>query len=137
MVNNTYCLGTDLSLEPHREQEILVFLVVEWKEDTVVSRHPDFEQANIKVVGEVAEGGDHMHVSVKNLSDHPVTIEEDALVVQLHPRDQRECLPSMPDEDGNMTTASHPNQVRMRAEADDTAGGTHGVDTPGSFLIWF
>ena len=136
MVNNTYCLGTDLSLEPHHEQEILVFLVGEWNEDTVVSRHPGFDQPNIKVIGEIADGGDHMYVSFKNLSDHPVTIKEDAPVVHLHPRDQRECLPSLPNEGGNMTAASHLNQVRMRAEADDTAGGvpfgTHGFDTPGS-----
>ena len=140
MENDTICLvGTDFSLGPHQEQDILVSLEGEWKEDTVVSRHPGFDEPNIKVVGEVADGGDYMYVSFKNLSDHPVTIKENATVVQLHRRNQGDCLPSLPNEDGNKTTAVQLNQVRMTAEADETAGGiligTHGDNTAGSFVI--
>ena len=68
------------------------------------------------------------------VTDHPVTIKENATVVQLHQRNQGDCLPSLPNEDGNATT-----QVRMTAEADETAGGiprgTHRDNTAGSFVI--
>ena len=113
MENSTYCLGTALSLEPGQEEDILVLLEGEWREDTVVSRHPDFDEPNIKVVGEVAEGGDHMYVSFKNLSDHPVTIKENTTVVQLFPRNQGDCIPSLCTEELNRTTS----------EADHTVGG--------------
>ena len=117
MENSTYCLGRALSLEPDQEEDILVPLEGEWREDTVVSRHPDFDEPNIKVVGEVADGGDHMYVSFKNLSDHPVTIKENTTVVQLHPRSQGDCLPSLlhNHEDGNMMMrirSCQVNQVR-------------------------
>ena len=69
-----YCLRKDLSLDPDQEEDILVVLEGQWMEDTVVSRHPGFDESNIKVVGELADGGDHMYVSFKNLSKHPVTI---------------------------------------------------------------
>ena len=112
MENTTFCLGTDLSLGPHQEQNIMVSLEGEWLEDTLVSRHPGFDEPNIKLVGEIADGGDHMYVSFKNLSDHPVTIKENTTVVHLHPRSQRDCLPSLPHEDGNKMTARQVNQVR-------------------------
>ena len=88
MENNIICLGIDLSLGPHQEEDIRVFLEGEWSEDTVVSLHPSFDQPNIKVVGEVGEGGDHMFVSFKNLSDQHVMIKENTKVVQLQPRNQ-------------------------------------------------
>ena len=112
MENSAYCLGTALSLEPDQEEDILILLEGEWREDTVVFRHPDFDEPNIKVVGEVADGGDHMYVSFKNLSDHPVTIKENTIVVQLHPRSQRDCLPSLPHEDENKMRESEVNQVK-------------------------
>ena len=128
MENTTVCLGADLSLGPHQEQDILVSLEGEWLEDTLVSRHPGFDEPNIKLVGEIADGGDHMYVSFKNLSDHPVTIKEDTTVVQLHPRSQRDCLLSFP-EDGIKMTARQVNQVRGGSPL-----GNHEVDMAGIFV---
>ena len=122
MENQTICLRTDFSLGPHQEEDVLVFLEGEWREDTLVSQHPSFDQPNIKVVGEVGEGGDHMYVSFKNLSAQPVTIKENTKIVQLHPRNQR-------------ISSAHQDGKRMTREADDTAGGTplgiHGVSVTG------
>ena len=120
MENSTYCPGKDLCLAPDQEQDILISLEGEWTEDTVVSRHPGFDEPNIKVVGEVADGGDHMYVSFKNLGDHPVTIKENTTVVQLFPRNHGGCLPSFSTEDVNTKTA---NQARMTTEACNNAGG--------------
>ena len=128
MENTTVCLGADLSLGPHQEQDILVSLEGEWLEDTLVSRHPGFDEPNIKLVGEIADGGDHMYVSFKNLSDHPVTIKENTTVVQLHPRSQRDCLLSFP-EDGIKMTARQVNQVR-----GSNPLGNHEVDMAGIFV---
>ena len=47
MENNTICLGTDFSLGPHQEEDIRVLLEGEWREDTVVSLHPGFDQPNV------------------------------------------------------------------------------------------
>ena len=77
-----------------------------------MSQHPSFDQPNIKVVGEVGEGGDHMYVSFKNLSAQPVTIKENTKIVQLHPRNQE-------------FSSAHQDGKRMTREADDTAGGVH------------
>ena len=122
MENSTYCLGTALSLEPGQEEDILFLLEGEWREDTVVSRHPDFDEPNIKVVGEVADEGDHMYVSFKNLSGQPVTIKEHTKVVQLHPKNRG--FSSAYEGGKNVTT-----------EADDTSGdgqlGIHGVCVTG------
>ena len=129
MENSTYCLGRALSLEPDQEEDILILLEGEWREDTVVSRHPDFDEPNIKVVGEVADGGDHMYVSFKNLSDHPVTIKENTIVVQLHPRSQGDCIPSLLHENGNKMRASQVNQFRGGFQL-----GNREVDIAGIFL---
>ena len=126
MENSTYCLGRALSLEPDQEEDILILLEGEWREDTVVSRHPDFDEPNIKVVGEVADGRDHMYVSFKNLSDHPVTIKQNTTVVQLHPSD---CLPSLLHEDGNKIRSCQVNQARGGFQL-----GNREVDIAGIFL---
>ena len=112
MENNTICLRTDFSLGPHQEEDVRVLLEGEWKEDTVVSLHPGFDQPNIKVVGEVGEGGDHMYVSFKNLSAQHVKIKENTKVVQLHPRNQE-------------FSSAFENGKKATGEADDTAGGVH------------
>ena len=122
MENNTICLGTDFSLGPHQEEDIRVLLEGEWREDTVVSLHPGFDQPNVQVVGEVGEGGDHMYVSFKNLSDQPVTIKEHTKVVQLKPRN------------GELSSA-HKGGKKVTTEADDTSGdvqlGIHEVSVAG------
>ena len=120
MENNIICLGTDFSLGPHQEEEIRVFLEGEWSEETVVSLHPSFDQPNIKVVGEVGEGGDHMYVSFKNLSDQPVTIKKNTKVLQLSSR-------------------TYEGAKKVTTEADDTTGGVHlgihGVSKTGILVL--
>ena len=105
MENNTICLGIDISLGAHQEEDVRLFLEGEWSEDTVVSRHPGFDDPNIKVVGEIGEGGDHMFVSFKNLSNQPVTIKEKTKVVKLHARNQGGCPHPLTNEDGSEMTA--------------------------------
>ena len=124
MENFTVCLGSDFSLGPHQEEDIRVLLDGEWREDTVVSIHPDFNQPNIKVVGEVGEGGDHMFVSFRNLSDEPVKIKQHTKVVQLQRRNRG-------------FSSVYEGGTKVTTEADDTAqdvhlhGGIHGVSMTG------
>ena len=127
MENSTLRTVQELSLGPDQEHDVLVLLEGEWTEDTVVSQHPDFAELNIKVVGEIADGGDHMYVNFKNLSDHPVTIMENTKVVQLHPRSQGDCPPPLPD--GNNLRQRQVNQVR-----EDIQLGAHEVDIAGILL---
>ena len=127
MENSTVCLGTDFSLGPHQEQDIMVSLDGGWtEEDTVVSCHPGFDEPNIKVIGEVAEGGDHMYVSFKNLSDHPVTIKDNTTVVQLHRRSRGDFPLSSPHEDENEMEARQVSQgsraVQLENRRVDIAG---------------
>ena len=70
-----------------------------------------------------------MYVSFRNISDHPVTIKENTPVVQLHPRSQGDCLPSLPHEDGNKMTARQVNQVRGGIQLEN-----RGVDMAGIFV---
>ena len=71
MEDNTYCLDSDLLLGPGQQKDIMVVLDKKWGEDTLVSRHQDFDEPEVEVFGEVGEGGAtslgtlvaHSHVS--------------------------------------------------------------------------
>ena len=122
MENFTVCLGSDFSLGPYQEEDIRLLLEGDWREDTVVSIHPDFNQPNIKVVGEVGEGGDHMFVSFRNLSDQPVKIKQHTKVVQLQRRNRG-------------FSSVYEGGTKVTTGADDTARdvhlGMHGVSLTG------
>ena len=90
--NSLYSLGMDFTLEGGMEEAVSVDLDGEWGEDTVISRHPGFEEPNLVFLsGEVGDGGDHMNMCFKNISDQPVTIKGSTIVVQLRSRDPLDC----------------------------------------------
>merc|ERR1712129_363716 len=72
----------DFTLEPQQEDVVCVDLEGEWSEQSRVFRHPDFQDGRVAfVVGEVGEGGDHMNITFRNLTDKQVTIAGDLIVV--------------------------------------------------------
>ena len=103
--NNMYSLGMDFTLDGGMEEAVSVDLEGEWREDTVISRHPAFEEPNLVFLsGEVGDGGDHMNMCFKNISDQPVTIKGSTIVVQLHSRDPVDCpQPQHPEENLPLT----------------------------------
>ena len=126
MENNMYSLGMDFTLEPHQEDSVSVDLEGEWGEDTVISRHPGFEEPNLVYVsGEVGPGGDHLNLCFKNVSDQLVTIKGSTIVVQLHPRDavdNPESLPKRSQHPGE----DQPSTVQMSQE--ETGKNNDGQD---------
>merc|ERR1712107_740480 len=51
-------------------------------ESSKIFRHPDYKNLDIEFIsGEVGEGGDHMNITFKNLSNQSVTIKGDAICV--------------------------------------------------------
>merc|ERR1712129_465420 len=72
----------DFTLEPQQEDVVCVDLEGEWSEQSRVFRHGDFQDGRVAfVVGEVGEGGDHMNITFRNLTDKQVTIAGDLIVV--------------------------------------------------------
>merc|ERR1712129_288245 len=72
----------DFTLEPQQEDVVCVDLEGEWSEQSRVFRHPEFQDGRVAfVVGEVGEGGDHMNITFRNLTDKQVTIAGDLIVV--------------------------------------------------------
>ena len=118
-------------LGPHEEKDVLFCFDKKCSEDSMVSRHPCFTDLEIKVVGEVGDGGDHMYVSFKNLTDQPVTIEKNTAVVQLHRGNQEDCPNSSTDGRLNLVSSNQEDPV-------EGSGGdlpVRGVDNAGGFFI--
>ena len=120
MEENTFCLGTDLLIGPGQQNEIMVVLDKKWGEGTLVSRHQDFDEPEVEVVGEVGEGGEHMYVSFKNLSASSVTLKENTVVVQLVPRSHAESLSPLHGKAGE--ASCHVNQGKKTEGEGDSAG---------------
>ena len=77
-----HTLESDFTLEPMQEDVVCVDLEGEWDEAAKIFRHPDFKNSDLEFIsGEVGEGGDHMNITFKNLSNQSVTIKGDAIVV--------------------------------------------------------
>ena len=157
MENNMYSLGMDFTVDPHQEEAVSVDLEGEWGEDTMISRHPGFEEPNLEYIsGEVGPGGDHLNLTFKNISDQPVTIEGNTIVIQLHPRDPVDCpelvlqhprddLPLMvqmsdqetvkntDSQDGDRRTSGEANEAnqKMQTKAVDTTGCESEIDGTG------
>jgi len=75
-------LEAEFSLDPRQEDVVCVDLEGEWSEQSKIYKHPDFDDTDIKFVsGEVGEGGDHMNLTFRNVSDKSVTIAGDVIVV--------------------------------------------------------
>ena len=88
--SNVYDLGMDFTLEGGMEEAVSVDLEGEWGMDTVISRHPGFKEPKLVFVsGEVGDGGDHMNILFKNVSDQPVTIKGSTVVAELHPKGRK------------------------------------------------
>ena len=101
--SNVYNLGMDFTLEGGMEEAVSVDLEGEWGMDTVISRHPGFKEPNLVFVsGEVGDGGDHMNILFKNVSDQPVTIKGSTVVAELRPKNPVDCLKLSP------TRSQHP-----------------------------
>ena len=63
-------LGTDFVVEPGMEEDVCVDLEGEWREDSLVSAHPDLDIPNLEFVsGSVGEGGDHVNVTFRNTGE--------------------------------------------------------------------
>ena len=115
--NNMYSLGMDFTLDGGMEEAVSVDLEGEWREDTVISRHPGFEEPNLVFLsGEVGDGGDHMNMCFKNISDQPVTIKGSTIVVQLHSRDPVDCPHPQHPEDNLPLTVQMFCQERAPSE---------------------
>ena len=88
--SNVYNLGMDFTLEGGMEEAVSVDLEGEWGMDTVISRHSGFKEPSLVFVsGEVGDGGDHMNILFKNVSDQPVTIKGSTVVAELHPKGRK------------------------------------------------
>ena len=75
-------LEAEFSLDPGQEDVVCVDLEGEWDEQSKIYKHPSFDDTDIKFVsGEVGEGGDHINLTFKNVSDKSVTIAGDVIVV--------------------------------------------------------
>merc|ERR1712227_569128 len=75
-------LESDFTLEAGQEDVVCVDLEGEWSEQSKIFLHPSFKNADIKFIsGEVGEGGDHMNITFKNVSDKSVTISGETIVV--------------------------------------------------------
>ena len=75
-------LEAEFSLDAGQEDVVCVDLEGEWSEQSKIFQHPSFDDTDIKFVsGEVGEGGDHMNLTFKNVSDKSVTIAGDVIVV--------------------------------------------------------
>ena len=129
MEDNTYCLGTDLLLGPGQQKDIMVVLDKKWGEDTLVSQHQDFDEPEVEVVGEVGEGGEHMYVGLKNLSDSPVTLKKNTVVAQLRPRGHVENLSLL---HGKAGEASGQANLGRNTEGEGDAVGEKSSGTPGA-----
>ena len=77
-----HTLEAEFSLDPKQEDVVCVDLEGEWSEQSKIFKHPSFDDTDIKFVsGEVGEGGDHMNLTFRNVSDKSVTIAGDVIVV--------------------------------------------------------
>ena len=126
-----FYLEAALHLGPQEEKDVLFCFDKRCSEDSMVSRHPSFTEPEIKLVGEMGDGGDHMYVSFKNLTDHPVTIEENTAVVQLYRGNQEDCPLSSTDGRLNLISSNQEDPV-------EGSGGDlpmRGVDNAGDFFM--
>ena len=126
-----FYLEAALHIGPHEEKDVLFCFEKKCSEDLMVSRHPCFTDLEIKVVGEVGDGGDHMYVSFKNLADRPVTIEKNTAVVQLHRGNQEDCPSSSTNERLNLASSNQGDPV-------EGSGGdlpVRGADNAGGFFM--
>ena len=74
----TCSLGTEFDLEPGAEEDVCVDLEGEWREDSLVTKHPDLDIPNLEfVTGSVGEGGDHVNITFKNCGDEKISIDQD------------------------------------------------------------
>ena len=81
----TCSLGTEFDLEPGKEEDVCVDLEGEWREDSLVTKHPDLNIPNLEfVTGSVGEGGDHVNITFKNCGDEKISIDQDrpAIVIK-------------------------------------------------------
>ena len=77
-----HTLESDFTLDAGQEDVVCVDLEGEWSEQSRIFLHPGYKNTDIQFVsGEVGEGGDHMNITFKNISDHSVTIAGDVTVV--------------------------------------------------------
>ena len=75
-------LESDFTLDAGQEDVVCVDLDGEWSEQSKIFSHPSYKNPDIQFVsGEVGEGGDHMNLTFKNVSQHSVTITGDTIVV--------------------------------------------------------
>ena len=75
-------LGTDFVVEPGMQEDVCVDLEGEWREDSLVTRHPDCHIPNLEFVsGAVGEGGDHVNITYRNTGQEPITVDKERVVL--------------------------------------------------------
>lgn len=75
-------LGTEFELEPGAQEDVCVDLEGEWKEDCLVTKHPDLNIDNLEFVsGSVGEGGDHVNITFKNNGLEKIAIDKDRVAI--------------------------------------------------------
>merc|ERR1712233_263148 len=94
----SHTLESDFTLEKGQEDVVCVDLEGEWSESSKIFRHPDFKNNKIEYIcGEVGEGGDHMNLTFKNISEETITIKGDEIVIFIS-EDPDEKDPNLSDQ---------------------------------------
>ena len=121
-----HTLESDFTLEPLQEDVVCVDLDGEWSESSKIFRHPDYKNLDIEFIsGEVGEGGDHMNITFKNLSNQSVTIKGDAICVIVD-EDPKAVDPFVKDDASGKAKAEEEEQkkkneleARLKAEKEE------------------
>ena len=71
-------LGAEFTMEPGQDVDVCVDLEGEWREDSLVTPHPDLDIPNLQLVsGAVGEGGDHVNVTFRNTGQETLTLDKE------------------------------------------------------------
>ena len=131
-----HTLESDFTLEAMQEDVVCVDLDGEWDEAAKIFRHPDFKNSDLEFIsGEVGEGGDHMNITFKNLSNQSVTIKGDAICVIVD--EDPKAVDTFVKDDGKASAAEEEAkkkaelEARMKAEKEEICQ----LDNVNSFVL--
>merc|ERR1712029_1318698 len=114
-------LESDFTLEAGQEDVVCVDLEGEWSEQSKIFLHPSFKNADIVFIsGEVGEGGDHMNITFKNVSDKSVTISGETIVVFVS-EDPEEKDPNIATPSQSDKQKEQEKEAREKEEQDKIA----------------
>ena len=112
-------LESDFTLDAGQEDVVCVDLDGEWSEQSKIFSHPSYKNPDIQFVsGEVGEGGDHMNLTFKNVSQHSVTITGDTIVVFVS-EDPDEIDPNIKEGATNDQIEKEKEKAKIEEEAKE------------------